>query len=86
MLTIDTEEGDKCRLKESMSRRWVTGGCRGARLGMAAEMGVPITFASDAHAPTEVGLNFSEAVQLAREAGYTSYCRFTNRRRDTVRM
>ena len=51
---------------------------------MAAEMGVPITFASDAHAPSEVGMNFKEAVELARSAGYTSCCRFTRRQRETV--
>jgi len=44
----------------------------------AAQMGVPITFGSDAHAPQEVGMNFAEAIQLARSAGYTCYCRFTN--------
>lgn len=31
---------------------------------------VPITFGSDAHAPEEVGMNFAEAIQLARSAGY----------------
>jgi histidinol-phosphatase (PHP family) len=47
---------------------------------------VPITFASDAHAPGEVGLNFAEAVHLARSAGYTRYCRFTRRRREMVSL
>jgi histidinol-phosphatase (PHP family) len=51
---------------------------------MAAEMAVPITFASDAHAPAEVGMNFNEAVQLARSVGYTSCCRFTRRQREEV--
>ena len=51
---------------------------------LAAEFGVPITFGSDAHAPNEVGLNFAEAVQLARSAGYTHCCRFTQRRREDV--
>jgi histidinol-phosphatase (PHP family) len=46
---------------------------------LAAQHGVPITFGSDAHAPNEVGLNFAEAVQLARSAGYTHYYRFTQR-------
>ncbi|HWI59816.1 MAG TPA: histidinol-phosphatase, partial [Bacillota bacterium] len=32
---------------------------------LAAQLGVPITFGSDAHAPEEVGLQFAEAVQLA---------------------
>jgi histidinol-phosphatase (PHP family) len=48
---------------------------------LAGQIGVPITFGSDAHAPEEVGLNLAEAVSLAREAGYRQYCRFTGRRR-----
>jgi histidinol-phosphatase (PHP family) len=46
---------------------------------LAAQLGVTITFGSDAHAPEEVGLNFAEAVALARSAGYTHSCRFTRR-------
>ncbi len=53
-----------------------------AILKLAAQAGVPITFGSDAHAPAEVGLNFPEAAALAREAGYTRYCRFNARRRE----
>ncbi len=53
-------------------------------LGMAAKMGVPITFGSDAHAPGEVGMNFAEAVQLARSVGYTEYRCFTRRRPQLV--
>lgn len=48
---------------------------------LAAQTGVPITFGSDAHAPEELGANFAEALQLARSAGYTHYCRFTQRQR-----
>ena len=53
---------------------------------MAAQLGVPITFGSDAHAPSEVGMNFAEAVQLAHSAGYTHYCRFTKRRREDASL
>jgi histidinol-phosphatase (PHP family) len=55
-----------------------------ALLQLAAEAGVPITFGSDAHAPGEVGLNFAEAIALARSVGYSQYCRFTRRRREMV--
>jgi len=55
-----------------------------ALVRMAFEMGVPITFASDAHAPGEVGMNFREAIELARSAGYESCCRFTKRQRQIV--
>jgi len=51
---------------------------------LAAQRDIPITFASDAHAPGEVGANFSEAIALAREFGYTHSCRFTGRRRELV--
>jgi histidinol-phosphatase (PHP family) len=53
---------------------------------LAAQMGVPITFGSDAHAPKEVGLNFAEAAHLAHSAGYTHYCRFTQRKREDVKL
>jgi len=41
---------------------------------------IPITFGSDAHATAEVGLNFFEAVQLARAAGYRESRVFTRRK------
>ena len=53
---------------------------------MAAQLGVPICFGSDAHATNEVGLNFAEAVQLARSAGYTHYCQFTKRQKEEVNL
>lgn len=53
---------------------------------MAAEMRVPITFGSDAHAPEEVGMAFGQAVALARAAGHTHWCRFTGRAREAVRI
>jgi histidinol-phosphatase (PHP family) len=43
--------------------------------------GVPITFGSDAHAPGEVGLNFSEAVALARQVGYHESLRLAARKK-----
>ncbi|MDW8309245.1 MAG: histidinol-phosphatase HisJ family protein [Verrucomicrobiales bacterium] len=53
-------------------------------LRLAFEHGVPITFGSDAHAPEELGLNFAEAIQLARRVGYTRCLRFAGRRAETV--
>jgi len=49
-------------------------------LQLAFQKGVPITFGSDAHAPGEVGMNFADAVQLAREVGYRQCCRFAQRK------
>jgi histidinol-phosphatase (PHP family) len=51
---------------------------------LASQIGVPITFGSDAHAPGEVGMNLADAVDLARSAGYTHACRFTRRQRQMV--
>lgn len=51
---------------------------------LAFKTGLRLTFGSDAHAPEEVGLNFPEAVELARESGYSHYCRFSKRRYELV--
>ena len=53
-------------------------------LQLAFQIGVPITFGSDAHAPEEVGMNFAEAVQLAHEVGYKESCRFIQRRKHII--
>jgi histidinol-phosphatase (PHP family) len=50
-------------------------------LQQAFQTGVPITFGSDAHTPEEVGMNFTEAVQLAHDVGYQVSCRFIQRRK-----
>lgn len=50
-------------------------------LVLASEMGVPITFGSDAHAPEETGYGLIQALELARKAGYCQYCRFTQKKR-----
>jgi histidinol-phosphatase (PHP family) len=51
---------------------------------LAREYNVPLTFGSDAHAPGEVGLNFAEAIQVARDSGYTHWRRFTGRKAEDV--
>lgn len=51
---------------------------------LAFENDIPITFGSDAHAPGEVGMNFAQAIELARSVGYTKTCRFDGRRRQIV--
>jgi histidinol-phosphatase (PHP family) len=55
-------------------------------LELAFRAGVPITFGSDAHAPGEVGMNFAEAVQLARGVGYLESCRFIQRKREMIKF
>jgi len=51
---------------------------------LARQKGVAITFGSDAHAPNEVGMNFPEAIALAKSVGYTECCRFEKRKRTMV--
>lgn len=46
--------------------------------------GVPITLASDAHWPEEVGADLDVAIALARHCGYTHACRFVQRQREQV--
>ena len=55
-----------------------------AILQLAFQKGVPITFGSDSHAPGEVGMNFAEAVQLAREVGYRESWRLAQRKREAI--
>jgi histidinol-phosphatase (PHP family) len=43
------------------------------------EADVPITLASDAHRPSDVGLHFDDAVAMAREAGYENRLEFRRR-------
>lgn len=50
-------------------------------LRIARGFNIPISLGSDSHAPGEVGMNFREAVDLARACGYTEYVRFQNRKR-----
>ena len=53
-------------------------------LQLAFQKNVPITFGSDAHAPQEVGMNFAEAIALAKSVGYKNYCKFSQRKRESV--
>jgi histidinol-phosphatase (PHP family) len=55
-------------------------------LALAFQHGIPITFGSDAHAPEEVGMNFKEAIELARGVGYTSCLSFKQRRAQQVKL
>ncbi|ACL04645.1 histidinol phosphate phosphatase HisJ family [Desulfatibacillum aliphaticivorans] len=50
------------------------------------QAGVPITLGSDAHSPKQVGMDFDEAVSLAREAGYHSLATFSHRIRGEVSL
>ena len=55
-----------------------------AMLEIARKMDIPISLASDAHKPEEVGCNFSEAVALARSVGFTHIARYNKRKRAMV--
>ena len=55
-------------------------------LQLAFSKGVPITFGSDAHAPEEVGMNFTEAIALAHHVGYKESCQFQARKRSMLKL
>jgi histidinol-phosphatase (PHP family) len=53
----------------------------GMLLAACRAEGVPITLASDAHVPADVGRDFAQATALAQVAGYTTVSVFDGRRR-----
>lgn len=53
-------------------------------LKAAREMGIGITFGSDAHEPRHVGEAFDRAVALVKSAGYTHLRRYARRKYDLV--
>jgi len=55
-------------------------------LQIAYRKNIPITFGSDAHAPGEVGMNFADAMTLARSVGYAETCRFNRRQHESIRF
>lgn len=59
--------------------------CR-ALLRRARELGVPLTFGSDAHRPAEVAMDFPAAVELAKACGYTHSVTFERRRASRVAL
>lgn len=48
-------------------------------LRAANKRNIPIVFGSDAHRPADVGRYFEQAIDLAKQAGYTSYLKFRGR-------
>ncbi len=52
----------------------------------AYKLEIPITFASDAHAPEQVSLYAKEIVKIAREVGYSECASFKNRKREMLKF
>ncbi len=50
----------------------------------AFELGIPITFASDAHTPEQVSMFNSEIINLATDAGYSECAVFHKRKRTMI--
>lgn len=55
-------------------------------LEIAADLNVPLTFGSDAHAPAEVGYTFPEAIELAKRSGFTHWRRFKQRKSESIKI
>jgi histidinol-phosphatase (PHP family) len=53
-------------------------------LQLAAEIGVPITFGSDAHAASEPGMDFEAATALAKSCGYRESRTFCGRKYSSI--
>lgn len=50
----------------------------------AFKLDIPITFASDAHSPEQVGFNSQKLVEMARSVGYKECAVFKNRKRQLI--
>jgi histidinol-phosphatase (PHP family) len=50
-------------------------------VSLARERDIPICFGSDAHSPRDVGRDFSAALGLARNAGYSHYFKIKKRKK-----
>ena len=53
-------------------------------LSWMKERGIPITFGSDSHDPSQIGRHFEEAIALARAAGFTHRAEFRRRKQTRV--
>ena len=51
---------------------------------MMLEADIPLIISSDAHKPSEVGMNFEKAAKLAYEIGYNKTVRFNKRQRKEI--
>ena len=50
----------------------------------AKKLNIPITFASDAHKPEQVGLFSDEAIKIAKNIGYTECALYRKRKREFI--
>ncbi len=55
-------------------------------LEMCYAKGIPIVFSSDAHVPEHVGADYDQAIDLARQVGYTTIMTFSKGERKEVRF
>jgi len=55
-------------------------------LNEAFKLGIPITFASDAHQPSQVGLFNDQIVQLAKDVGYKECVFIKNRKKKFIKF
>ena len=55
-----------------------------ALLEEAYEMGIPITFSSDAHAVDQIGFRYEDAVSVAKEVGYNEAVTFERREKKMI--
>ena len=55
-------------------------------LKQAYKLGIPITFASDAHKPEQVSMFNDKVIKMARDIGYTECAVYRNRKREFIKF
>lgn len=50
------------------------------------KLDIPITFASDAHKPEQVGLFSDKALKMAKDAGYEECVFYKNRKKEFIKI
>ncbi len=55
-------------------------------LKQAYDLGIPITFASDAHKPEQVSMFNDEVIKMARDVGYSECAVYRNRKREFIKF
>ena len=53
---------------------------------MSFELGINITFGSDAHSVEQVGFKYGEAISLAKQIGYQNCISFENRDKKLIHL
>ncbi|MDD5747883.1 MAG: histidinol-phosphatase HisJ family protein [Actinomycetota bacterium] len=81
-------ENDMCYELNTSGLRWPASEIypENSFIGIASELGIPVTLGSDAHCPEDIGSGFERAESLLREYGYCKIATFEKRRMNLVSL